>query len=43
MIPIFSAFSDLMESQPTAISEMLVALDFYLSKRVEIVLIAPPD
>jgi len=43
VIPIFSAFSDLMESQPTAISEMLLALDFYLSKRVEIVLIAPPD
>ena len=42
-IPIFSAFSDLMESQPTAISEMLLALDFYLSKRVEIVLITPPD
>ncbi|MBW2493546.1 MAG: thioredoxin domain-containing protein [Deltaproteobacteria bacterium] len=40
---IFSAFSDLMESQPTAVSEMLLALDFYLSKRVEIVLIAPPD
>ena len=32
-----------MESQPTAIAEMLLALDFYLSKRVEIVLIAPPD
>jgi uncharacterized protein YyaL (SSP411 family) len=43
VIPIFSAFSDLMDSQPTAISEMLLALDFYLSKRVEIVLIAPPD
>jgi uncharacterized protein YyaL (SSP411 family) len=43
VIPVFSAFADLMESQPTAISEMLVALDFYLSKRVEIVLIAPPD
>jgi uncharacterized protein YyaL (SSP411 family) len=42
-IPIFSAFGDLMDSQPTAISEMLLALDFYLSKRVEIVLIAPPD
>jgi uncharacterized protein YyaL (SSP411 family) len=42
-IPIFSAFSDLMDSQPTAISEMLLALDFYLSKRVEIVLITPPD
>jgi hypothetical protein len=43
VIPIFSAFSDLMDSQPTAISEMLLALDFYLSKRVEIVLITPPD
>ena len=32
-----------MDSQPTAVSEMLLALDFYLSKRVEIVLIAPPD
>ena len=42
-IPIFSAFSDLMDSQPTAVSEMLLALDFYLSKRVEIVLITPPD
>jgi len=42
-IPIFSAFSDLMDSQPTAISEMLLALDFYLSKRVEIVFITPPD
>ena len=42
-ISIFSAFSDLMDSQPTAISEMLLALDFYLSKRVEIVLITPPD
>jgi len=43
VIPIFSAFSDLMDLQPTVISEMLLALDFYLSKRVEIVLIAPPD
>jgi hypothetical protein len=43
VIPIFSAFGDLMDSQPTAISEMLLALDFYLSKRVEIVLITPPD
>jgi len=43
VIPIFSAFSDLMDSQPTAVSEMLLALDFYLSKRVEIVLITPPD
>jgi uncharacterized protein YyaL (SSP411 family) len=43
VIPIFSAFSDLMDRQPTAISEMLLALDFYLSKRVEIVLITPPD
>jgi uncharacterized protein YyaL (SSP411 family) len=43
VIPIFSAFSDLMDSQPTAVSEMLLALDFYLSKRVEIVFITPPD
>jgi len=43
VIPIFSAFSDLMDSNPVAISEMLLALDFYLSKRVEIVLITPPD
>jgi len=43
VIPIFSAFSDLMDRQPTAISEMLLALDFYLSKRVEIVFITPPD
>jgi uncharacterized protein YyaL (SSP411 family) len=43
VVPIFSAFTNLMETQPTAISEMLLALDFYLSKRVEIVLIAPPD
>jgi len=43
VIPIFSAFSDLMDSRPIEISEMLLALDFYLSKRVEIVLITPPD
>ena len=43
VIQIFSAFSDLMDRQPTAVSEMLLALDFYLSKRVEIVLIMPPD
>jgi uncharacterized protein YyaL (SSP411 family) len=43
VMPIFSAFSDLMDRHPTAVSEMLLALDFYLSKRVEIVLIAPPD
>jgi uncharacterized protein YyaL (SSP411 family) len=43
VIPIFSAFSDLMDSHPVAISEMLLALDFFLSKRVEIVLITPPD
>ncbi|MCH7645183.1 MAG: thioredoxin domain-containing protein, partial [Myxococcales bacterium] len=43
VIQIFSAFSDLMDRQPTAVSEMLLALDFYLSKRVEIVVIAPPD
>ena len=43
VIQIFSAFSDLMDRQPTAISEMLLALDFYLSKRVEIVFITPPD
>ncbi len=43
VIQIFSAFSDLMDNQPTALSELLLALDFHLSKRVEIVLITPPD
>ncbi len=43
VIPIFSAFSELMDREPTAVSEMLLALDFYLSKRVEIVFITPPD
>jgi uncharacterized protein YyaL (SSP411 family) len=43
VIPLFSAFSDLMDVQPEVVSEMLLALDFELSKRVEIVLIAPSD
>jgi len=42
-IPLFSAFSDLMDRQPEVVAEMLLALDFELSKRVEIAVIAPPD
>ncbi|HXV37420.1 MAG TPA: thioredoxin domain-containing protein [Myxococcota bacterium] len=40
---IFSAFSDRMDDRPGTLAEMLLALDFYLSTRVEIVFIAPPD
>jgi len=42
-IPLFSAFSDLMDRQPEVVAEMLLALDFELGKRVEIAVIAPPD
>jgi len=39
----FSGFHDALERSPTALAEMLLALDFYLAERVEIVLLHPPD